>query len=280
MSTWRTPPTTPSTCSIPATGEHLFSIAGLPARRRCAGERRDELVFSSNRGENTIGVFAPGPEPGGAEDRRSACGPTAWPTIPRRRLVLAANVGDPAVRRVPHLSMVSLDRRRDDRASRRCRGRTRWAVYDPEAERFYVNIAEPGRDRRRRGRAGPTAIARSLRSPAAGPHGLDLDLETRRLFCACDAGRLITLDARSGKVLERPRAERHAGRRVLQRAAPAALCRGRRSRRHRRLRHHAHWRGSAASRPNVARTPSRFAPTGDRVYAFLPQRPSVRRSTT
>ena len=37
--------------------------------------------------------------------------------------------------------------------------------------------------------------------PAAGPHGLDLDETTRRLFCACDAGMLFTLDARSGKIL-------------------------------------------------------------------------------
>jgi len=37
--------------------------------------------------------------------------------------------------------------------------------------------------------------------PSAGPHGLDLDLDSHRLFCACDSGELITLDARSGKVL-------------------------------------------------------------------------------
>ena len=37
--------------------------------------------------------------------------------------------------------------------------------------------------------------------PSAGPHGLDLDLDSHRLFCACDSGELITLGARSGKVL-------------------------------------------------------------------------------
>ena len=37
--------------------------------------------------------------------------------------------------------------------------------------------------------------------PAAGPHGLDFDRTTHRLFCACDAGTLATLDARSGMIL-------------------------------------------------------------------------------
>ena len=37
--------------------------------------------------------------------------------------------------------------------------------------------------------------------PSAGPHGLDLDLSTRRLFCACDSGVLITLDAHSGRTI-------------------------------------------------------------------------------
>jgi DNA-binding beta-propeller fold protein YncE len=48
----------------------------------------------------------------------------------------------------------------------------------------------------------PDRIARSIAVPHAGPHGLDLDGATGRLFCACDAGVLVTLDARSGKVLD------------------------------------------------------------------------------
>jgi hypothetical protein len=47
----------------------------------------------------------------------------------------------------------------------------------------------------------PDRVARTMAIPAAGAHGLDLDLATRRLFCACDAGVLVTLDARSGKIL-------------------------------------------------------------------------------
>jgi hypothetical protein len=46
----------------------------------------------------------------------------------------------------------------------------------------------------------PAAIAKAFEIPATGPHGLDLDVAAQRLFCACDAKRLICLDARSGKV--------------------------------------------------------------------------------
>jgi DNA-binding beta-propeller fold protein YncE len=79
-------------------------------------------------------------------------------------------------------------------------GRTRWAVYDPDAQVFYVNIADPAQivivDARN-----PRDAARVFPVPSAGPHGLGLDLTTHRLFCACDSGALITLDARSGKVM-------------------------------------------------------------------------------
>jgi DNA-binding beta-propeller fold protein YncE len=79
-------------------------------------------------------------------------------------------------------------------------GRTRWAVFDPKAQVFYVNIADPAEivvvDARQ-----PQNIANTFAIPSAGPHGLDLDPDSDRLFCACDSGDLITLDARSGKVL-------------------------------------------------------------------------------
>ena len=118
---------------------------------------------------------------------------------PKRRLVLAANVGDPAVPHSYTLSMVDLDAGAM-RASIEVPGRTRWTVFDAEAEVFYVNIMQPSQivvvDARQ-----PDRVARALPVPADGAHGLDFDPATGRLFCACDAGQLITLDARSGKVL-------------------------------------------------------------------------------
>ncbi len=67
-----------------------------------------QLVFSSNRGENTIGVFAPGPDPKVAKIDVGVR-PNGLAYDARRRLVLAANVGDPAVPRSYTLSMVDLD---------------------------------------------------------------------------------------------------------------------------------------------------------------------------
>jgi DNA-binding beta-propeller fold protein YncE len=47
----------------------------------------------------------------------------------------------------------------------------------------------------------PDRIARTLQIPAAGPHGLDLDPATGRLFCACDAQILVTLNSLTGQIL-------------------------------------------------------------------------------
>src|SRR5205085_3283253 len=49
--------------------------------------------------------------------------------------------------------------------------------------------------------ATPGVVARSFDVPARGPHGLELDSTARRLLCACDDGKLVSMDARSGEVL-------------------------------------------------------------------------------
>jgi hypothetical protein len=79
-------------------------------------------------------------------------------------------------------------------------GRTRWAVFDPRADAFHVNIADPPQivvveagD--------PVNIRRVVAVAHAGPHGLDIDVARRRLFCACDAAVLLELDAESGDTL-------------------------------------------------------------------------------
>jgi hypothetical protein len=79
-------------------------------------------------------------------------------------------------------------------------GRTRWAVHDPQERAFYVNIADPPQIVVVRSRD-PGVVAGSFLVPEKGPHGLDL--ADGRLFCACDAKVLVTLDARSGAVLDR-----------------------------------------------------------------------------
>src|SRR5947209_16663175 len=77
--------------------------------------------------------------------------------------------------------------------------RTRWTDFDSKMDRFYVNLSNPpqlvaidSKD--------PDGIAASYDIPATGPHGLDIDTENRRLFCACDQGGLFTVDLESARV--------------------------------------------------------------------------------
>jgi DNA-binding beta-propeller fold protein YncE len=186
----------------PAARRHLFSVPDLTAVAGALVSDESQLVFTSNRGENTVGVFAPGPDP---KVTRIAVGvrPNGLAYDAGRRLLLAANVGDPTVPRSFTLSMVDLDAGAM-RASIEVPGRTRWTVFDAEAQAFYVNIMHPSQivvvDARQ-----PDRIARTMPVPADGAHGLDFDPATRRLFCACDAGVLVTLDAGTGKVLNEGR---------------------------------------------------------------------------
>jgi DNA-binding beta-propeller fold protein YncE len=182
----------------PASRRHLFAVPQLPGVAGVLVSDEAQLIIASNRAENTVAIFPPGPNP---EVSKVAVGvrPNGLAYDHARRQVLVANVGDPAIAGSYTLSLVSLDDRAV-RAEISVSGRTRWALYDPDALAFYVNIADPAQivvvDARQ-----PDRVARTFAVPSAGPHGLDLDLTTHRLFCACDAGMLVVLDARSGKVL-------------------------------------------------------------------------------
>src|SRR5215471_19185180 len=47
----------------PVAGKHLFSIANLPGVAGAFVSEESQLVITSNRAENTIGLFTPGPDP-------------------------------------------------------------------------------------------------------------------------------------------------------------------------------------------------------------------------
>jgi DNA-binding beta-propeller fold protein YncE len=118
---------------------------------------------------------------------------------PRRARLLAAHVGDPGRPGSCTVSVIDV-RARKRIADVAVSGRTRWTVYDPVADAFHVNIADPPQivvvesgD--------PVVIRRVVSIPHAGPHGLDLDVARRRLFCACDAGVLLEADADSDTLL-------------------------------------------------------------------------------
>jgi len=187
-----------------ARGAYLRSVAGLPTVAGVLVCEEQDLVFTSNRGENTVAMFSPD-----REQARVKVGvgvrPNGLAYDPADHLLLAANVGDPARPGSFTVSIVNVETR-SLIADTPVAGRTRWTIFDPESRRFYVNVSDPPQiavvDA-----ADPARVAQVFPVPAAGPHGLDFDPASRRLFCAADAKVLVVLDARSGKVL----AEREIG---------------------------------------------------------------------
>ena len=178
---------------------YSHSIQNLTGVAGALVSDEENLVFTSNRGENTIGIFAPDNEVGLAKVG-VGIRPNGLAYDSGRDLLLAANVGDPDVRDSFTLSLVNA---KDQRmiGSVRVPGRTRWTVFDAQGEVFYVNIAAPAQIVVLASRE-PDRIAHTIAIPAPGPHGLDFDPEHRRLFCACDAKQLVMLEADSGRVIK------------------------------------------------------------------------------
>ena len=178
---------------------YLHSTQGLTGVAGVLVSEEQDLVFTSNRGENTVGILA---APDG--DLRAkvgvGIGPNGLAYDPGRSLLLAANVGDPAIPGSRTVSMVNV-------AGRalighvHVPGRTRWAIFDAEAEAFYVNVADPPAIVVIEARV-PDHVHRTYPIPAKGPHGLDLDAQAHRLFCACDGRVVVALDAGTGRIID------------------------------------------------------------------------------
>jgi len=176
---------------------YLRSISNLPAVAGALVAEPD-LVFTSNRGENTVGLFTA--DASRVEKIGVGIRPNGLAYDPRRARLLVAHVGDPGVAGSFTVSVIDV-RARKRIADVAVAGRTRWAIYDPVGDAFHVNIADPPQiivvesgD--------PVRIRRVVAIPHAGPHGLDIDVERRRLFCATDAGVLVAVDADTGEVQE------------------------------------------------------------------------------
>ncbi len=178
--------------------QYLGSIPDLTGVAGALVSEERNLVFTSNRGENTVGMLSL-PHEKALVKVGVGIRPNGLAYDPGRNLLLAANVGDPSVPGSFTVSLVDVEKRRMI-AEIPVPGRTRWAVFDAESGAFFVNIADPSQivviDPR-----DPERAARAFSVPAAGPHGLDLDPATRRLFCACDAKKLVVLESRSGAIL-------------------------------------------------------------------------------
>jgi DNA-binding beta-propeller fold protein YncE len=175
-------------------------VGSIPGLTAVAGALvvEGDLVFTSNRGEDTVGVFGVGDAPH-VDKIGVGIRPNGLAYDPRRSRLLVAHVGDPAIPGSCTVSIVDV-RARKRIADIAVAGRTRWTVYDPVAGAFHVNIAEPpqivvvGADE-------PVGIRRVVAIPPAGPHGLDIDVGRRRLFCACDASVLLEVEADTGEIL-------------------------------------------------------------------------------
>ncbi len=177
---------------------YVGSITGLPAVAGALAVASPDLVFTSNRGDNTVGIFPPTDAPA-VEKVAVGIRPNGLAWDPGRRRLLVAHVGDPTMRDSRSVSVIDIPTRRR-LADLPVAGRTRWAVFDAEAACFHVNIADPPQIAVIEA-GDPIAIRRVVAVTHAGPHGLDLDVTRRRLYCACDAGTLLELDADTGEVL-------------------------------------------------------------------------------
>jgi DNA-binding beta-propeller fold protein YncE len=181
-----------------AVDRYIESLPGLTGVAGALVYEKENLLFTSNRGENTVGILAlasSSPITKVPVDLR----PNGLAYDPIRRLLLAAHVGDPAIPASYTLGLVDIDKKQKA-ASIPVPGRTRWAVFDPLAEVFYVNISYPAQilviDPRK-----PDRISRHMDVPAEGPHGLDLEIENRRLYCACDGKQLLAIHPEDGQIL-------------------------------------------------------------------------------
>lgn len=177
---------------------YVGSVAGLTAVAGALVAEAPDLVFTSNRGENTVGMFGPVAS-GVVEKIAVGIRPNGLAWDPGRGRLLVAHVGEPGVADSYTVSVVDVAAR-SRIADVGVPGRTRWTVFDPKEGVFHVNIADPPRIAVV-GAGDPVGLRRVVAVPVAGPHGLDIDLARRRLFCACDAGSLVELDADRGDVL-------------------------------------------------------------------------------
>ena len=182
-----------------AAQKYVGSIPGLTAVAGAFVAESPDFVFTSNRGANTVSIFAPTDAPT-VDQLGVGLRPNGLAYDPGRGRLLSAHVGDPAIPGSTTVSIVDA-RARKRVADHPVAGRTRWTVYDAAADVFHVNIMDPPQIVVV-GAGDPTGVRRIVTIPHAGPHGLDIDVERRRLFCACDAGILVEVDADTGSILE------------------------------------------------------------------------------
>jgi len=173
------------------------SIPGLKGVAGVLVSDERGLLFTANRGENTVSIFA---ADGEEEMARVSVGirPNGLAFDPSRGLLVVANVGDPEIGNSSTVSMIDVSQKAVI-GNVVLSGRPRWAVYDERTAAFYVNIADPPLIVEIDAKT-PSKMRGRYKMPARGPHGLDLDPQGRQLFCACDGEKLVAVHLDSGEI--------------------------------------------------------------------------------
>ncbi len=179
---------------------YLRSLSGLNGVAGALVSDERNLLFASNRGENTVSIFDLKTE---KELKRINVGirPNGLAFDLERNLLLSGNVGLPNEPSTYSLSLIDVGTGEVVKTFS-TPGRSRWMVYDPKAQAFYVNIGKPAKIaviQANDYKADPNWI----NIDAEGPHGLDIDIKTGRLFCACDDKTLITIDLQTKREIFR-----------------------------------------------------------------------------
>lgn len=170
---------------------YLTSIEGCAEASGVVSCPDDDVVVAAARGAGFVVVIDPttnvvlrrvlvGGRPNGL----------AWDS--RRRQLLVADVeGNRSVVIKPSSGRVL--------ATGTLPGSSAWAAYDPVSDRYLINIRSVGVVAVLDPESGQ--VRRTWPVSSSGPHGMDIDRAARRLYVACESGRLIGLDLDNGSEL-------------------------------------------------------------------------------
>src|SRR5436190_14275830 len=115
-----------------ASDKYIESVPGLTGVAGALVSEARALVFTSNRGENTVSVFAPGTE---RDAFKIGVGmkPNGLALDAARGILIAANLGDATVPGSHTVSVVDVARR-ERIAEVKVPGPTRWTIFDAARE--------------------------------------------------------------------------------------------------------------------------------------------------
>jgi DNA-binding beta-propeller fold protein YncE len=161
-------------------------------------ERRD-LVFTANRGENSVGIFVPDQDQQPVKLPVGRC-PSRLAYDPNRNILLTANAGEAVVPHSGTISVVDVESKAVV-AELPLPGHPGKMEYDARVDAFYVNIVEPGQivvvEAER-----PTRIARIIMRPTAGPDCPEITTQRLTRFSACGPTKHPIINPRSGEVVD------------------------------------------------------------------------------